>query len=193
MSPDNANREPSPCRMGEGCHAPPSNSQAAAQHLGGVSEGDRTGRADRVSREDSSGASATQPAGQGGEPTEPAKAAGVVGVLRSSVDPSESKTDGERRRGTWVRVKGNGNGTGDGRGDPDRNSAKVSGAARFTVTVGASPTVEAPSESRMRENRSSGLMRGGARRSLAKVPLQPVRSAYSTGHDFFFALRDPPR
>ncbi len=36
------------------------------------------------------------------------------------------------------------------------------------------------SGSRMRENRPSGLMRGGARRSLALVPLQPVRSACST-------------
>lgn len=52
---------------------------------------------------------------QGGEPTEPAKAAGVVGVLRSSVDPSESKTDGERRRGTWVNVRGHGEGADDGR------------------------------------------------------------------------------
>ena len=124
MSPDNANREPSPCRMGEGCHVPLSNSCPAAQSLGGVSEGDRTGRAARVSRENSSGASETQPVEQGGNPTEPARAAGVVGVLRSSVDPSDSKTDGEPRRGTWVRVKGTRNGTGDGQGDLDINSAK---------------------------------------------------------------------
>lgn len=180
MSPDNANREPSPCRMGEGCQAPLSNSRAAAQHLGGVSEGDRTGRAARVSREDSNGASVTQPAGPGGDPTESAKAAGVVGVPRSSDDLPDSKTGGERRRGAWVRVKGTRNGTGDGQGDLDINSANVSGAARFTVMAGASPAVEAPSESRMRENRPSGLMRGGARRSLALVPLQSVRSAYST-------------
>jgi hypothetical protein len=173
MSLETDNREPSRYPNGEGCHAPLSNSCAAAQHLGGVSEGDRTGRADRVSRENSSGASETQPVAQGGKPTESAKAAGVVGVLRSSVDPSESKTDGERRRGTWVRVKGHGNGTGDGRGNLDKNSNKVSGAARFTVTVGASPTVEAPSESRMRENRPSGLMRGGVRRSLALCIFNP--------------------
>ena len=180
MSLENANREPSPCRKGEGCHAPLSNSQRAEQNLGGVSEGDRTGRADRVSRENSCGASATQPAAQGGNTTEPAKAAGVVGVPRSSVDPPDSKTDGERRRGTWARVKRTRNGIGDGQGNLDKNSANVSGAARFTVTAGASPAVEAPSERRMRENRTSGLMRGGARRSLANVPLQPVRSAYST-------------
>ncbi len=94
------NREPSRYPNGEGCQASLSNSQAAAQHLGGVSEGDRTGRADRVSRENSSGESVTQPVGRGGQPTEPAGAAGVVGVPRSSDDPPESKTGGERRRGT---------------------------------------------------------------------------------------------
>lgn len=162
MSLETDNREPSRYLNGEGCHAPLSNSQAAAQHLGGVSEGDRTGKADRVSRENSSGASATQPAAQGGEPTEPARAAGVVGVPRRSDDPPESKTGGERRRGTWVRVIRNCNGSGDGQGDLDNNSNEDSGVVVETMAVGASPTVEEPSESRMRENRPSGLMRGGA-------------------------------
>ena len=117
MSLENANREPSPCRKGEGCPAPLSNSQAAAQHLGGVSEGDRTGRADRVSRENSCGASVTQPAAQGGEPTEPARAAGGVGVPRSSDDLPESKTGGERRRGTWVNARGHSEGPDDGRAE----------------------------------------------------------------------------
>jgi RNA-directed DNA polymerase len=115
MSLETDNREPSRYLNGEGCHVPLSNSRAAAQDLGGVSEGDRTGRADRVSRENSSGESATQPVAQGGESTEPMRAAGVVGVPRSSVDPSESKTDGERRRGTWVKVRGHGEGRDDGR------------------------------------------------------------------------------
>ena len=115
MSPDNANREPSPCRKGEGCHVPLSNSRAAAQHLGGVSEGDRTGRAARVSRENSRGASATQPSGRGGDPTELARAAGVVGVPRSSDDLPDSKTGGERRRGTWVNACGHSEGPADGR------------------------------------------------------------------------------
>jgi RNA-directed DNA polymerase len=101
--------------MGEGCHAPTSNSHAAAQHLGGVSEGDRTGRADRVSRENSRSASETQPVVQGGNPTEPARAAGVVGVPRSSDDSTDSKTVGERRRGTWVNGRGHGEGADDGR------------------------------------------------------------------------------
>ena len=43
-----------------------------------------------------------------------------------------------------------------------------------TVAVGTNLTVEEPSESRMRENHLSGLMRGGARRSLA-LGLSPLR------------------
>jgi hypothetical protein len=101
--------------MGEGCHVPLSNSCPAAQNLGGVSEGDRTGRATRVSRENSSGEAVPQPAVQGGDPAEAVRAAGAVGVLRSSDDPPESKTGGERRRGTWVNARGHGEGPADGR------------------------------------------------------------------------------
>ena len=115
MSLETDNREPSRYPNGEGCHVPLSNSCPAAQHLGGVSEGDRTGRATRVSRENSSGASETQPAGPGGQPAEPARAAGVVGVPRSSDDLPESKTGGERRRGTWVNAGGPSEGPDDGR------------------------------------------------------------------------------
>ncbi len=173
MSLDNVNREPSPCRKGEGCHVPLSNSQAAAQDLGGVSEGDRTGGADRVSRENSCGASVTQPAAQGGEPIEPARAAGVVGVLRRSDDLPESKTGGERRRGTCVRVTRSGKGSGDGRVHPDINSDIRPRNCGEHSSVGHKPDAEEPSESRMRENRSSGLMRGGARRSLASCLFNP--------------------
>lgn len=115
MSLETSIREPSRYLNGEGCHVPLSNSQAAAQDLGGVSEGDRTGKAARVSRENSSGASEPQPAGRGGDPTEPVWAAGVVGVPRSSEDPPESKTGGERRRGTWVNACGHSEGPADGR------------------------------------------------------------------------------
>lgn len=115
MSLETDNREPSRYPNGEGCHAEQPNSQVGPLSLGGVSGDDRTGRADRVSRENSSGASQTQPAEQGGNPTEPAQAVGVVGVPRSSVDPSESRTGGERRRGTWVNVRGHGAGADDGR------------------------------------------------------------------------------
>ena len=115
MSLDTVNREPSRFSIGEGCHAPLSNSHAAAQNLGGVCEGDRTGRADGVNRETSRRASATQPAGPGGEPTETARTAGGVGVPRSSADLPDSKTGGERRRGTWVKVGGKSEGPADGR------------------------------------------------------------------------------
>ena len=104
MSLETKHREPSRCLTGEGCHVPLSNSRAVVQNLGGVGGGDRTGKADRVSREDSSRESTTRPVAQGGEPTEAARAAGVVGVLRSSEDLPDSITGGERRRGTWVRV-----------------------------------------------------------------------------------------
>jgi RNA-directed DNA polymerase len=57
----------------------------------------------------------TQPAGQGGEPIEPVRAAGAVGVPRSSDDPPDSKTGGERRRGTWVKARGPSEGADDGR------------------------------------------------------------------------------
>jgi RNA-directed DNA polymerase len=115
MSLETENREPSRYPNGEGCHAEQPNSHSGPLPLGGVSEGDRTGRADRISREDSSGASATQRAVPGGHTTQPARAAGVVGVPRSSGDPSESKTDGERRRGTWVNVRRHSEGADDGR------------------------------------------------------------------------------
>jgi group II intron reverse transcriptase/maturase len=120
MSLETDNREPSRYPNGEGCQASLSNSQAAALPLGGVSEGDRTVKADRVSRENSRGASATQPAGQGGNPTEPARAAGVVGVPRSSADPPESKTGGEPRRGTWVKANGHSEGADDGRPEAEK-------------------------------------------------------------------------
>ena len=115
MSLDTVNREPSRFSIGEGCHVPLSNSQAAAQNLGGVCEGDRIGRADGVSRETSNGASVTQPAVQGGEPIETARTVRGVGVPSSSDDLPENKTGGERRRGTWAKAGGHSEGLADGR------------------------------------------------------------------------------
>jgi hypothetical protein len=115
MSLEKVNREPSPCRRGEGGQAPLSNSRPAAPNLGGVSEGDRTGRAARVSRESSGGEAVPQPAVQGGDPAETARAAGAVGVPRSSDEPPDSKTGGERSRDTWVNACGHGEGPDDGR------------------------------------------------------------------------------
>ena len=70
---------------------------------------------------------------------------------------------------------------GDGRGNSDKNSPQDAEATRVTLAWGASLLVEEPSESRMRENRPSGLMRGGARRSWAlRLSTRPLRLLYST-------------
>ena len=68
MSLETDNREPSRYLNGEGGHAEHPNSPVVPLSLGGGSEGDRTARATRVSRENSSGASETQPAAQDGHP-----------------------------------------------------------------------------------------------------------------------------
>jgi len=115
MSLETENREPSRYLNGEGCQAESPNSQKGPPSLGGVSEGDRTGRATRVSRESSRGEAVPRPAAQGGDPAEAVRAAGAVGVPRSSADPPDSRTGGERRRGTWVNARGHGEGPADGR------------------------------------------------------------------------------
>lgn len=137
MSLETSIREPSRYLNGEGCQAETPNSQKGPPSLGGVSEGDRTGRADRVSRENSRGASVTQRAGQGGGPTQPAKAAGVVGVPRSSGDPADSKTAGERRRGTWVKVRGHSEGPADGRAEAARLFDRITTPIKVQQLQGA--------------------------------------------------------
>ena len=144
MSLETKHREPSRCLTGEGCHVPSSNSQEVVQNLGGVGGGDRTGKADRVSREDSGRESMTRRNVQGGEPTEAARTAGVVGVPRSSVDLPDIITGGERRWGTWVHVTQSGKGSGDGWAHPDKNSNKGSGAAAGTLASVASPMLKNP-------------------------------------------------
>jgi len=114
MSLETENREPSRYLNGEGCQAESPNSQQGPPSLGGVSEDDRTGRATRVSRESSRGEAVPRPAAQGGDPAEAVRAAGAVGVPRSSEDPPESRTGGERRRGTWANARGHGEGPADG-------------------------------------------------------------------------------
>ena len=68
---------------------------------------------------------------------------------------------------------------GDGRGNSDKNSPQDAEATRVTLAWGASLLVEEPSESRMRENRPSGLMRA-ERGGHWPCAFQPVRSAFST-------------
>ena len=115
MNLETSIREPSRYRNGEGCQAESLNSQQGPPSLGGVSEGDRTGRATRISRESSGGEAVPRPTVQGGDPAEAVRAAGAVGVPRSSADPPDSRTGGERRRGTWVKARGHGEGPADGR------------------------------------------------------------------------------
>jgi len=108
--------KPSYYQIGEGCHAASSNRQVGAVDSGGVSEGNTTGRGIKVSWEISErGVATPQPTAQGGEPSEAERADREVGVLRSSADPAESKTAGERREGTWVNANANSAGSGDGR------------------------------------------------------------------------------
>ena len=107
--------KPSHCIPGEGCHAASSNRQVGAADSGGVGEGDTTGRETKVSQEISRcGAATPQALVQGGEPSKSGRATGEVGVLRSSVEPGETKTPGERREGTWVNANVKSEGSGDG-------------------------------------------------------------------------------
>ncbi|MEN9601220.1 MAG: hypothetical protein RIS56_826 [Verrucomicrobiota bacterium] len=112
--------KPSHYQIGEGCQAASSNRQVGAVDSGGVSGGNTTGRGIQVSWEISErGAATPQPTAQGGEPSEAERADREVGVLRSSEDPAEDKTAGERREGTWVNANANSAGSGDGRSEEE--------------------------------------------------------------------------
>ena len=101
-----------------------------------------------------------QPPAQAGQSREADRVAGEVGVPRSSVDLWDIITHGERRGGTCAdAVKRN-----DGvvmAGPPDRNTAKPPEFSTPALTVRRKPIGERHSESRVRENRLHGLMRGG--------------------------------
>jgi len=88
-----------------------------SSHSGGVSEDGTTGRVGKLSWEISGcEPSGVQPLDQGPK-AEAGRAAGEVGVPRSSDDPPESKSGGERRGGTWVKARQSSEGPGDGRED----------------------------------------------------------------------------
>lgn len=109
------NQEPSRFLNGEGCQGEPSNRAQGSPHPDGVSEVNMARRTTRVSGEISTcGAAKLQPAMQGVN-AKVVRAGGEVGVLRSSNDPTDSKTGGERREGTWVNASRSGEGPGDGR------------------------------------------------------------------------------
>ena len=109
----------------------------------------------------------TQPKAQAGWTREAGWVTGEVGVLHSSVDLWESKTHGEPREGTCVDALKRRDGVVMA-GPPDNNTEKAPGSSTYALPDGARPTGERHSESRVRENRMHGLMRGGSNRSLAK-------------------------
>lgn len=102
---------------------------------------------------------AAQPAAQA-QRREAGRVTGEVGVLHSSVDLWESKTHGEPREGTCVDARKRSDGVAMA-GKPDRNTEKPSGTSPLAAAVRRKPIGERHSESRVRENRMPGLMRGG--------------------------------
>jgi hypothetical protein len=103
--------------------------------------------------------SAAQPKAQA-QRRKAARVTGEVGVLQSSVDLWESKTRGEPREGTCVDATKRSDGVVMA-GKPDRKTEISSGASTLAAAVRRKPTGERHSESRVRENRMHGLMRGG--------------------------------
>jgi hypothetical protein len=108
-------QKPSRYLNGEGCQRAPGNRSRGALHSGGVSEDDTVGRTVRLSGENSRREAArSQPADQGVH-AKTARVCGVVGALHSSVDPTESKTGGEPRKGARINASWSSEGPGDGR------------------------------------------------------------------------------
>ena len=173
--------EPSRSADGEGCQGRAGQSRKdvgpkslrSDQRAGGVSGGGGSGRVVRLSGEtcygelplsnSTSGASAATP-------REAGRAVAGVGDLHSSVDPADRTTAGERREGTCPHASQSSEGPDDGWSDElwIKTSPKVRKLQRVLYRKAkAEPTPLKPirkngdSESRMRENRLSGLTRGG--------------------------------
>lgn len=114
-----------------------------------------------------------QPAAQAGSPGEAAGVGLEVGVLRSSDEAPV--TGAERRRGTCsdvsrgTRPKAPQGDTLCGRKVPDADCC-----------CGGNAKAEPNSESRIREIRPSGLMRGRSRTVIGPWPFNPSAPAYST-------------
>lgn len=102
---------------------------------------------------------AAQPKAQA-QRREAARVTGEVGVLHSSVDLWESKTRGEPREGTCVDATKRSDGVVMA-GQPDSNTEISSEASTLASAVRRKPIGERHSESRVRENCTHGLMRGG--------------------------------
>ncbi len=107
-----------------------------------------------------------QPPAQAGSAREAGWVAGAVGVLRSSDDLWDIITHGERREGTCVDARKRSFGVVTA-GFPGYQRQKSPGPSTPALAVRRKPGGERHPESRVRENRMHGLMRGGSRRSLA--------------------------
>ena len=113
----------------------------------------QAGRPVMASKEDST--SGTTPA-----KGEAARAVAGVGVLHSSDDLRDTTTRGEPREGTYPNAMRRSEGSGDG--STGAISAHYDSAASIhAMSQSESDAQEWDSESRMRENRLSGLMRDG--------------------------------
>ena len=107
-----------------------------------------------------------QPPAQAGWSREAGRMVGEVGVLYSSVDLWESITHGEPREGTCVDATKRSDGVVTA-GIPGYQRQKSPEPSTRAHAGRRKPIGERHSESRVRENRMHGLMRGGSRRSLA--------------------------
>ena len=121
-----------------------------------------------ASKEDSTGG--TTPA-----TGEAARAAAGVGVLRSSVDLWDTTTHGEPREGTYPNAMRRSEGSGDG-STGAISAHNDSAASIHAMWQSESDAQEWDSESRMRENRLSGLMRGGKQTVVSPRASQSVAS-----------------
>ena len=139
INPENATtREPSPCRLGEGCQHPrrPNSRYGVGDRSGGVSEGGMTGKDSGVSRETSNGiwllGQPQTPSSNATEPQEAGRANGGVRDIHSSVDPRDRTTREERRDGTC----------------PDADRSKEEPEDDGTMPIVTSEKVRQPSEAR---------------------------------------------
>src|SRR5690349_19917732 len=102
-----------------------------------------------------------QPAAQAGL-REAARVRGEVGVLHSSVDLRDTITRRERREGAYPNAQRRSKGQGDGSAEELPAPDKVRELQITLCRRTESKAEEWDSESRVRENRMHGLMRGGA-------------------------------
>ena len=147
----------------------------------GVSVGGMSGSDTRVSWETCHGGSQDSTHSTSGQVREAVRAAAGVGDLRSSDDPSDTITDGERREGTCSRAR-------------ERRDSRVMArpseietpvnARIFNLSLYREAQANAEgqpgkgnSESRVRENRMHGLMRGKGVTVISLLASQSVLSS----------------